>query len=66
MILICSIFLAFFFAFITVYIIAKIFSVPPQNKSEINDLTGAEFNCVISDIEFKKKGFMETPIEKDK
>ena len=58
-ILICSLILAFFAAFIACYFLAKITSLPGRksaDKDEFN-LCGIKYNCVAKNVEVKSKSF---------
>ena len=67
-ILICSLIIAFFAAFITCYFLAKITSLPGK-KSEVEEdefnLYGVKYNCVAKNIEVKNKSYSSYERPKD-
>ncbi|SDJ68352.1 hypothetical protein SAMN04487760_11151 [Lachnospiraceae bacterium G41] len=65
-ILICSLILAFFAAFIACYFLAKLTSLPGKKTEAEEDefnLYGIKYNCVAKNIEVKSKSYSneETP-----
>ena len=67
-ILICSLILAFFAAFIACYFLAKLTSLPGK-KSEVEEdefnLYGVKYNCVAKNIEVKSKSYSSYERPKD-
>ena len=57
LILICSVFISFFLAFITCFVIAKITSMPSRKKSEIEEweFAGARYHVNFENVEKKTK-----------
>ena len=52
-VIICSLFLAFFAAFVSVYFLAKLTSAPSDKKNDEEDefgLAGSEFDCKLKNI----------------
>lgn len=67
-ILLCSLILAFFMAFIACYFLAKITSLPGK-KSEVEEdefnLYGVKYDCVAKNIEVKNKSYSTFERPKD-
>ncbi|MBO4702282.1 MAG: hypothetical protein J5625_06450 [Lachnospiraceae bacterium] len=67
-ILICSLILAFFAAFITCYFLAKITSLPGKKSEAEEDefnLFGVKYDCVAKNIEVKNKSYSSHERPKD-
>ncbi|MBP5530080.1 MAG: hypothetical protein J6X80_08525 [Lachnospiraceae bacterium] len=58
-ILICSLILSIFAAFIACYFLAKITSLPGRKSSDEDEfnLCGIKYNCVAKNVEVKTKSF---------
>jgi len=58
--IICSLFIAFFIAFILCFFIAKITSTPAKIKAEQGEfeLSGIKYNCVAKNIKVVSKAAM--------